>query len=543
MQSGNFAFVFKFEIAGGKNTAIKCFRQDMGDRELRYKEITACLDRHDLSVLPHFDYDQTGILVGNERYPVLMMDWIVGNTLDVYVEKIIDAGKSADALVPLAKHWAELVKQLEDANVAHGDLQHGNVIVSDNGLRLVDLDGMFVPSLRGFPPADLGHDHFRPPWRNASQFDAAIDRFPALVIYVSLVALSRLPQLWNKYHDDNLIFTKDDFREPAKSSLFKELGGSDKEVASLAQILAEACVSPSKAPSLASLVQPKISRLPAWMRDEQIIHVEAVTREPEVPHPTAAEPVSAAPSEALWWKTATVPTPASTSAATQTSPAPPTLLSGREVLSQTAQMAFRFGVCGLSLIWMWMPLFRLLLAKTGAAGNDIFVTVLLYVWGCVCVGLGIAMKSYRLAIRFSSAQSAMVPQPSSNTSFGGAPTPYSPAPPAPSATVFSPSNPPTTAPSPIPARKAPSSGGTWVPTSSGTAPSPTTSTPAASAPYKGTYWPGYAPPVVASTIRLIYHRQSCSWAFKISARNRISFPSAAAATAQGDRPCRVCSPY
>ncbi len=95
VQAGNFAFVFKFRLADGKaDRAIKCFRQSMGEREHRYKEITAYLDDHDVPILPHFDYDAAGILVGGERYPALIMDWVTGNTLDVYIAKIIERNEA-----------------------------------------------------------------------------------------------------------------------------------------------------------------------------------------------------------------------------------------------------------------------------------------------------------------------------------------------------------------------------------------------------------------------------------------------------------------
>jgi hypothetical protein len=49
-------------------------------------------------------------------------------------------------------------------------------------------------------------------------------------------------------------------------------------------------------------------------------------------------------------------------------------------------------------------------------------------------------------------------------------------------------------------------------------------------------------PIVGSLIRHIYHRPSCEWAGKISARNRITFASASDAQARGYRRCRVCTP-
>jgi hypothetical protein len=490
----------------------------MGDRERRYKEITEYLDQHDCAALPHFDYDQTGILVTGERYPLLVMDWIAGNALDVYVGKIIDANQSAQALPTLAARWAELINQLEEAKVAHGDLQHGNVIVTDAGLRLVDLDGMFVPSLRGFQAADLGHIHFQPSWRTAAQFDDKIDRFPALVIYLSLVALSKLPQLWSKYHDDNLIFTKDDFRYPDRSPLFQELRRADRGISSLAQIVAEACLQPNKTASLSALVGTKVSKLPAWMRDDQIVHVETITRESQAqPRPVTPTPVTPA-EERPWWTTATPSASPPTSAPVQSPTQGTNFAAAMELLSQSGKIAATYGAWGLLFFWIWIPLFQLLLAGIGGPSNGSFIPVVLYVGFCACAGLGTTIARRRKA--------AVTPQTATGAGphWTGAGT-YSPRP-----TITPSSGAPTSSGSVT------SYGGTWSspPTQTGTTPGrPATPGSAAST--------GLL--VVGSQIRLIYHKPSCSWAHKISVRNRVSFGSGAAARAQGYRPCRVCSPY
>src|SRR6266850_2434415 len=137
--SGNFAYVFKLKLNSGAR-AIKCFRQFLGDRERRYVAIDKHLDTQPLQVFAQFEYDAKGILVAGRRYPVLVMEWLEGPTLDVYVDAALDQGRGREALTTLAAEWARVVKQLDDGGVAHGDLQHGNAIVTTTGLRLVDLD-------------------------------------------------------------------------------------------------------------------------------------------------------------------------------------------------------------------------------------------------------------------------------------------------------------------------------------------------------------------------------------------------------------------
>lgn len=49
-------------------------------------------------------------------------------------------------------------------------------------------------------------------------------------------------------------------------------------------------------------------------------------------------------------------------------------------------------------------------------------------------------------------------------------------------------------------------------------------------------------PFVASSRREIYHRSDCRWAAKISDDNLLGYDTAAAAEADGYRPCKVCQP-
>ena len=71
-------------------------------------------------------------------------------------------------------------------------------------------------------------------------------------------------------------------------------------------------------------------------------------------------------------------------------------------------------------------------------------------------------------------------------------------------------------------------------------PVPAVSTPPAAPTYRVSRSP--SGPIVGNSIRHIYHRPSCEWAGKISARNRITFASASDAQARGYRRCRVCLP-
>lgn len=486
--SGNFAYVYKLQLPGSIR-AIKCFRQFLGDRERRYGEIDVYLDKVDsrLPALAKFEYDPQGILVGPHRYPVLVMEWIEGPTLDVYLGALLkQPSSSRHAIESLAEDWCRVVKQLEDNNVAHGDLQHGNVIVTSGGFRLVDLDGMYVPTLAGELATEFGHQHFQHPRRAPDLFDSTLDRFPSLVIYVSLMALAEAPELWATYNDDNLLFTAKDFKDPSSSPLFRALDKLGGKVPELARQLRNACAThPSQSPKLSDLVQVKGSKLPAWMTGGGIVTVPTKSREASGPPPTpgsiAPSPSTAQPSRphSTWMR----PTPnAQPSHTTPTTPTPSR--SSHDNTWVKSGLWYGIGLLfpGLFFFWIWFPLFGFILESLGVGpkhADRTFWLVFLYVSSCIGLGLFLAKKDSTR----KRAVALLTQNPTSTT-------------------VSRPTR-------PTPSVPAPASGGVSV---------------------------------VGSTIRLIYHRPSCEWAVKISRRNRTTFPSVGAAQSRGFRACRVCNP-
>ena len=55
-----------------------------------------------------------------------------------------------NSLQIVAARWRGLLSALGSLNIAHNDLQHGNVMVQqDRSLRLVDYDAMFLPQYAG----------------------------------------------------------------------------------------------------------------------------------------------------------------------------------------------------------------------------------------------------------------------------------------------------------------------------------------------------------------------------------------------------------
>jgi|GEM_PF-2314899 len=267
--AGNFAIVYEFH-AGGKHIAVRCFLRGMSERRDRYQHLTNWLNSHPVASYVEFEYQERGILVGGNWYPIVKMGWADGPVLDAFVR---DNLHNPSTLLQLADRWRLVVKDLGQAGVAHGDLQHANVIVtSPTQLRLVDYDGAFVPPLKGEKAIEVGHPNYQHPRRegNPSYFDQTLDNFAALVIYLSLRALAVDPALWSFHSGENLILCRRDYEDPYSSQVLERLRQmQSQEVRLLVEQLTTCCqLNPQLVPPLERLLSgtarlPSLPRRPA----------------------------------------------------------------------------------------------------------------------------------------------------------------------------------------------------------------------------------------------------------------------------------------
>ncbi|WP_433539816.1 hypothetical protein ACQP10_24985 [Streptosporangium sandarakinum] len=281
--SGNFASVFSLTTMSGDRYAIKCFTREVPDQEKRYLAVS-----NHLRTLPYtwkvgFDYQSRGIMVAGRWYPVLKMEWVEAVGLIHWIENHFG---DQTAMLGLADRFAELVADMEKAGVAHGDLQHGNLLVTDSGaLKLVDYDGMYVPSLSGLPATEKGHRHYQSPHRMGTEFGPALDRFSVWLIYLSLVAIAMDPSLWRSLHDrdgEYLLLAEEDLTDVQGSARMSSLVGHGAvDVHRLAVRVSDmAARPPLQLPALAPLRQtgatvaappasvtstPVAGGLPTWM--------------------------------------------------------------------------------------------------------------------------------------------------------------------------------------------------------------------------------------------------------------------------------------
>lgn len=219
--SGAFATVYKLQCPQ-RTWAVRCFLRSFDDHERRYAAINDHLSKVRPPYTVEFAFQREGIRVGGQWYPLLKMEWVQGERLDEFIEKHLG---NRDTLLSLAHRWVEMVKALRDASIAHGDLQHGNVLVANEELRLVDYDGMYVPALSGEGSHEVGHPNYQHPLRTGADFGPDLDNFSAWVVYISLIALAVDPGLWRRFSggDECLLFRRRDFEQPEASDVLRSL--------------------------------------------------------------------------------------------------------------------------------------------------------------------------------------------------------------------------------------------------------------------------------------------------------------------------------
>lgn len=219
---GGFALTYTLSC-GRKKYAVRCFHKKSNALELRYNAISKKLHALSSEYFLDFEFQPQGIRVNNSNYPIVKMAWGSGEELGVFIENNY-AQKSSIQNLKLSFH--SLSTYLFKNGIAHGDIQNGNVIISNTGskIQLIDYDGMYVDETKSLGNSEFGHKNFQHPAR-ASQFDQYLDRFSLISIYLALQALEYDKNLWLKSKPDgeSILFKANDYANPSNSAIFSLL--------------------------------------------------------------------------------------------------------------------------------------------------------------------------------------------------------------------------------------------------------------------------------------------------------------------------------
>jgi len=237
---GGFNMVFQLKKDNEK-WAFRVWHVPMGDTKKRYQSISKYLAEKKLSYLADFIFDEKGILVNGELLDTIRMKWLDGMLFKEYVEKYINNPK---VLEKLADDFAIMCKDMRYNKISHGDLQEGNILVTEKGeIKLVDYDSICIPSIDGQKELVTGLKGYQHPSRFlGSKASLKADYFSELVIYLSIKCFAINPKLWVKYQVKDtqyLLFTENDFIDFTNSNIYNDINGLSKEIDKLLFILNE----------------------------------------------------------------------------------------------------------------------------------------------------------------------------------------------------------------------------------------------------------------------------------------------------------------
>lgn len=237
--AGGFCVVFPYQTPATKY-AVRCWHAEIADAKRRTQLIAEALKQSQLPYFVGFEYYEQGIMTNAGLQPIVVMDWVEALPLKKYIALHIN---ESNVLKNLAERFKAMVSDLHSCQFSHGDLQHGNIMVRDDGsLVLVDYDSMFVPALHGMKDEIKGLQGYQHEARWNNQYATPkADYFSELVIYLSILALAHDFSLWTdlKLADtETMIFSTDDIKSKGTTPIFRRLK-QNKELLPLVDKLCE----------------------------------------------------------------------------------------------------------------------------------------------------------------------------------------------------------------------------------------------------------------------------------------------------------------
>lgn len=244
--AGGYCIVFPFSNGKDKK-AVRVWHQEIDAIKERYGLLSKDLMKINSAYLCNIEYVENGLTVDLDTVDVVVLDWISGKSLKQHLQQILSDDKidKESEIRKLAEGLKQMFVSFRQCNFSHGDLQHDNIIITDEGdIKVIDYDSSFTPSLgRGYFQTTTGYNGYQHPSRSTTCYvsNEKADYFSELILYLSLIAISNDLSLW-KYAEDadySLLFTADDFQKLKESPLYGVLFAQGEEMQLLLQILQE----------------------------------------------------------------------------------------------------------------------------------------------------------------------------------------------------------------------------------------------------------------------------------------------------------------
>jgi serine/threonine protein kinase len=241
--TGGFSRVYLIDL-NNRTVVLRVWLNEIPNVRSLYTQADKLLSEKPNPYFVNFRYIKQGIEVNQHVWPVLYMDWVNGLTLNKFLDTCLP--NSPKKVENTAEQFLNLVGSLHQSRISHGDLQDGNLLVTNTteplGLKLIDYDTLHISGFKGVTRKTVGVSGYQHPKR-AGQVVRNLkwDYFSELVIYLSLRAYTEKPQIWIPNKEKALLFSKSDFDNPVTSPVFKTLNSMSEEVRRLSEQLAAYC--------------------------------------------------------------------------------------------------------------------------------------------------------------------------------------------------------------------------------------------------------------------------------------------------------------
>jgi serine/threonine protein kinase len=192
---GGLCCVYKYKLQDGSVKALRIWKTLISESKERSNEIAKHLKSLKSTYFVDFEYIEDAFLYNGVSYPVVLMEWCEGVKMKKYIDDNINDGQK---IRELADNFLDMVRYFHKEGIAHGDLHHENIMVKDDGsIVVIDYDSMYVPSLVGYKDECGGYPGYQHPARSENEYlSIKLDYFSELIIYLSLILLSKKPELW-----------------------------------------------------------------------------------------------------------------------------------------------------------------------------------------------------------------------------------------------------------------------------------------------------------------------------------------------------------
>lgn len=212
-------FCVAFEMRRRTGAGELCYRvwhKPISSASERYRIISEHLRQVRLPYFVNYRFIPQALRINGsgEIIPGIAMDWVRGETLDVFLKGRWKSMTSS-AKIDFIRGFILMCHRLRDMGIAHGDLSCANIMVeSDNSIKLIDYDSLFVAPMKGnFYQSTGGLAGFQHPerlLRTDLRTSIDDDNFSQLVIVASLCTALYDASAIDMFSDKNLLFFASD---------------------------------------------------------------------------------------------------------------------------------------------------------------------------------------------------------------------------------------------------------------------------------------------------------------------------------------------